>query len=135
MLWAREVIATDQGDLFTVAGIAGQVRPARARRQRQGSVNNPTKGAVTVSEPTDRQTPKRAGGAAVTNPPKVWNACWEWELGTAPGQIPHCVESCETLFLKAARRGFHASGSHQERRAAIIFAASGGPRLASAIIA
>ena len=33
-----KVIATDQGDLFTVAGIAGQVRPARARRQWQGSV-------------------------------------------------------------------------------------------------
>jgi hypothetical protein len=76
-----------------------------------GQRKNPTTGAVTVLKPTDRQTPKRAGGAAVSIPESL-----ERLLGVGAGllyleQFPHCVESCEALFLKANRRGSHASGS------------------------
>ena len=35
-----------------------------------GQRKNPTTGAVTVLKPTNRQTPKRAGGAVVNNPRK-----------------------------------------------------------------
>lgn len=93
-----------------------------------GQRKNPTTGAVTVLKPTNRQTPKRARGYCCKQPPESL----ERLLGVGAGwshleQNPHCVESCETLFLKADRRGSHASGSHQVRRAAIIIAASGRP--------
>lgn len=92
-----------------------------------GQRKNPTTGAVTVLKPTNRQTPKRAGGAVVNNPRKSGTPVGSGSRVAHLEQNPHCVESCETLFLKADRRGSHASGSHQERRVAIIIAASGRP--------
>ena len=85
-----------------------------------GQRKNPTTGAVTVLKPTNRQTPKRAGGAVVNNPRKSGTPVGSGSRVPHLEQNPHCVESCETLFLKADRRGSHASGSPQERRVAII---------------
>ena len=120
MLWARESNSyrsrgSLHGSRYSRSGATRKGEKAMA-----GQRKTPTTGAVTVLKPTDRQTPKRAGSAEVTHFRKS-----ERLLGVGAGwlhleQFPHCVESCETLFLKADRRGSHASGSHQERRVAII---------------
>lgn len=110
MLWARESNSyrsrgSLHGSRYSRSGATRKGEKATA-----GQRKNPTTGAVTVSKPTDRQTPKRAGGAVVTNPRKsgtpVGSGSWVQHLDN----FPHCVESCEKLFLKADRRGSHASG-------------------------
>lgn len=85
-----------------------------------GQRKNPTTGAVTVSKPTDRQTPKRAGGAVVTNPRKSGTPVGSGSWVTVPGTKPSLRGVMRNAFLKADRRGSHASGSGQECRAAII---------------
>jgi len=74
-----------------------------------GQRKNPTTGAVTVLKPTNRQTPKRAGGAVVTNPRKS---------GTPVGSGSRVqIRANSSLrgvmreaFFRADRRGSHASG-------------------------
>jgi len=123
MLWARESNSyrsrgSLHGSRYSRSGATRKGEKATA-----GQRKNPTTGAVTVSEPTDRQTPKRAGGAVVTNPRKSGTPVGSGSRVAASGTNPHCVESCETLFLKADRRGSHASGSPQEGGHASLCAA------------
>ena len=93
-----------------------------------GQRKNPTTGAVTVLKPTNRQTPKRAGGAVVTNPRKSGTPVGSGSRVAAPGTtFPTAWSHARRFFLKADRRGSHASGSPQERRAAILCAAYGRP--------
>jgi len=74
-----------------------------------GQRKNPTTGAVTVLKPTNRQTPKRAGGAVVINPRKS---------GTPVGSGSRVqIRANSSLrgvmreaFFRADRRGSHASG-------------------------
>lgn len=67
MLWARESNSyrsrgSLHGSRYSRSGATRKGEKAMA-----GQRKTPTTGAVTVSEPTDRQTPKRAGSAVVTN--------------------------------------------------------------------
>lgn len=94
-----------------------------------GQRKNPTTGAVTVLKPTDRQTPKRAGGAVVTNPRKSGTPVGSGSRVAAPGTKSSLRGVMRDAFFKADRRGSHASGSLQERRAAIIASALGLPGL------
>nr|AVH81850.1 hypothetical protein [Pseudomonas sp. Lz4W] len=50
-----------------------------------GQRKNPTTGAVTVLKPTNRQTPKRAGGAVVNNPRKSGTPVGSGSRVVAPG--------------------------------------------------
>lgn len=100
MLWARERNSyrsrgSLHGSRYSRSGATRKGEKAMA-----GQRKNPTTGAVTVSKPTDRQTPKRAGGAVVTNPRKSGTPVGSGSRVAAPGLFPRCVESCETLFLK-----------------------------------
>jgi hypothetical protein len=67
MLWARESNSyrsrgSLHGSRYSRSGATRKGEKAMA-----GQRKTPTTGAVTVSEPTDRQTPKRAGSAVVTH--------------------------------------------------------------------
>jgi len=67
MLWARESNSyrsrgSLHGSRYSRSGATRKGEKAMA-----GQRKTPTTGAVTVLKPTDRQTPKRAGSAVVTN--------------------------------------------------------------------
>ena len=98
-----------------------------------GQRKNPTTGAVTVLKPTNRQTPKRAGGAAVTKPLKVWNACWEWEPGSRKTSLRGVVSK---PFFNELRQGLPRQWeASKPARPASITSRHGGTGQASASIA
>ncbi len=130
MLWARESNSyrsrgSLHGSRYSRSGATRKGEKATA-----GQRKNPTTGAVTVSKPTDRQTPKRAGDAVVINPRKSGTPVGSGSRESNLDQFPHCVESCETLFLKADRRGSHASGSPLGAREPSLSCRSCGPSCA-----
>jgi hypothetical protein len=135
MLWARESNSyrsrgSLHGSRYSRSGATRKGEKATA-----GQRKNPTTGAVTVLKPTDRQTPKRAGGAVVTNPRKSGTPVGSGSRVAAPGTKSSLRGVMRDAFFKADRRGFHASGSIKGGMAHHYLAAFGGSRLASAIIA
>jgi hypothetical protein len=88
MLWARESNSyrsrgSLHGSRYSRSGATRKGEKAMA-----GQRKTPTTGAVTVSEPTDRQTPKRAGSAVVTNSRKSGTPVGSGSRVTAPGTNP-----------------------------------------------
>jgi hypothetical protein len=135
MLWARESNSyrsrgSLHGSRYSRSGATRKGEKAMA-----GQRKTPTTGAVTVSEPTDRQTPKRAGSAVVTHSRKSGTPVGSGSQVLHLKQFPHCVESCETLFLKADRRGSHASGRLKLRVSHPCLAALRWPSSALAFLA
>lgn len=100
---------SSQGSRYSRLGATRKGEKATA-----GQAQTPRQGAVTVSKPTNRHTPRRAGGASTHNPESV-----ERLLGVGAGRPgkPHCVESWRSRFSACGARGSHASGSAKERRA------------------
>lgn len=85
MLWARESNSCRSrgslhGSRYSRLGATRKGEKAMA-----GQRKNPTTGAVTVLKPTNRQTPKRAGGAVVTNPRKSGTPVGSGSRVAAPG--------------------------------------------------
>ena len=91
MLWARESNSyrsrgSLHGSRYSRSGATRKGEKATA-----GQRKNPTTGVVTVSKSTDRQTPKRAGSAVVTNSRK--SGCRYLADGVevdAQGVFRHC---------------------------------------------
>lgn len=103
---------SSQGSRYSRLGATRKGEKATA-----GQAQIPRQGAVTVSKPTNRHTPRRAGGASTHNPESV-----ERLLGVGAGRPgkPHCVESWRSRFSACRARGSHASGSGQDRAPASL---------------
>lgn len=125
MLWARESNSyrsrgSLHGSRYSRSGATRKGEKAMA-----GQRKNPTTGAVTVSEPTDRQTPKRAGGAVVNNPRKSGTPVGSGSRSKQSAVISSLRGVMRDAFLKADRRGSHASGSTLVPLCASLSAACG----------